>query len=103
MTDYELKGHRGTLVDGVFFTEGTLPASVARGRIHASQARQNGSLEQLKHKLAKAARRGGANVVMGFTYGQRSHGILMQILLWDSEGWYAAGTAAHVPGLDKYK
>ena len=92
MTDVE-----GAWFNDVFFTEAPCQGQrLHGGRINVEISRQNSNLRTVKAKLAAKVRKQGGNGLVGFSYGQKSHGILEQLftLKWDSESWHGSGYAA---------
>jgi hypothetical protein len=94
----EKYGVAGTILDGVFFTESLVAKAVVVGRVRTEISRQNSNLTEVKRCLARDATKMGANVVMGFCYGQRKHAWWENVLTlkWDTESWYGEGDAARV-------
>jgi hypothetical protein len=92
-------GIRGTLFDGIFFTEDpALHCRLTKKLLKVEISRQNASLQQVKKRLARLARDAGGNALVGFTYGQRSHSIWQQLFTfkWDTESWHGQGYAAAI-------
>ena len=92
----ERAGLSGNEVDGIFFSEGYAPPGVIVIRkISVSRNRQNSNLNEIKSMMAREARSAGANSIVGFKYGQRSHKWwqLVFTFKWDSEAWYGEGDA----------
>jgi uncharacterized protein YbjQ (UPF0145 family) len=94
----EKYGVAGTTLDGVFFTESAVPRAVVLGRVRVEVSRQNSNLTEVKRRMAHDARTMGANVVMGFRYGQRKHAWWENLLTlkWDTESWHGEGDAARL-------
>ena len=91
-------GVKGTVCDGVFFTEATIAESrIVRhmGHVKVEFSRQNSDLSEIKCALAAKAKANGANVIMAFRYGQRKHS-WWEALSWDSESWFGEGDMVHV-------
>ncbi len=82
-------GVKGTVQDGVFFTESPGVAGEPKGSVTVEINRQNANLFDVKAKMAAQARSRGADVIAGFTYGQKKH----YFRVWDSEHWFGKGTA----------
>lgn len=92
-------GLSGNEVHGIFFSEGFAPPGVkVIRRISVSRNRQNSNLNEIKTMMAKYARSAGANAIVGFKYGQRSHKWwqLVFTFKWDSEAWYGEGDAVNL-------
>ena len=91
----ELAGLRGNTFEGVFFTEEPAPPTAQPlGQVKIEISRQNSNLLEVKSQLARQARAKGANVIAGFTYGQRAHrGLRLLALKWDTESWHGEGLA----------
>jgi hypothetical protein len=92
-------GVAGTEVDGIFFTEAPAPPGTrVLAPIAVRKKRQNWDLARIKISMATEAARLGANAVVSFRYGQRSHKWYELMLpRWDTEGWYGEGEAAVLP------
>jgi hypothetical protein len=88
-------GAMGTMCDGVFFVEASIPSAEYRGAVSVEISKQNSNLTAVKEALAAQAKRLGANSVSEFTYGQKAHPWWEQILTfkWDTESWTGAGNA----------
>lgn len=88
-------GVKGTLCDGVFFTEDAIPGATRRKSVSVEISRQNANLGEVKRRLASAAKAHGSTAVQNFKYGQRAHRWWTHIidLKWDSESWYGEGEA----------
>jgi hypothetical protein len=91
-------GARGTIHDGIFFTEESIEGGEFLGEIDIRIGRQNANLGDVKQALARKAKQTGATAVANFRYGQRKHGP-MQLLnpfRWDTESWYGEGKAVKI-------
>lgn len=87
----------GTECDGVFFTEADLLTGTPKGRVHVEISRQNSNLAEVKRRLAREAKARGANVVAGWTYGQKGHSWLgLLAFKWDTESWHGEGRALFI-------
>jgi hypothetical protein len=89
-------GLNGTETDGIFFTESHAPPGTSiLYDISVRRNRQNSNLGEVKTLMAAEARRVGANAVVRFKYGQRSHKWWEQMFTfrWDSESWFGEGQA----------
>ena len=72
------------------------PPNVAPSkRISVTVNRQNSNLSEVKKRMASQAHQVGANSIVNFRYGQRSHKWwqLVFTFKWDSEGWFGEGDA----------
>lgn len=89
-------GVKGTMCDGVFFTETTVPGATIIRHLHLEISRQNSDLGEIKQSLAREARSVGATVVMNFRYGQKKHPWweLVFTFKWDTESWHGDGDVA---------
>ena len=89
-------GLRGNFHDGIFFSEQSASVGTMK-QIAVKKNRQNFSLTQIKDMMAKEARAVGANAIVDFRYGQRSHKWYQQIAIkWDTESWYGEGRAVNL-------
>lgn len=89
----------GTEVDGIFFTESLAPPGTpVLRKIDAHKSRQNSNLFEIKQLMARQANNAGANAIVGFRYGQRSHKWWQQIFTfkWDTESWHGEGQAVRL-------
>lgn len=97
----ERSGLTGNEFDGVFFSELLAPPGTSQlGTVLVTINRQNANLLEVKSRMAADAKRMGANAIVGFKYGQRSHKWWQLIFTfkWDSEGWFGEGTAVRLDG-----
>lgn len=94
-TEWPWQDLRSTFHDGVYFCESMPPGVKAIRRIDVNISRQNAHLEDVKAEMARSARASGANAIVGFRYGQRSHKWWQQVFTfkWDSESWFGEGEA----------
>ncbi len=94
----ERHGAKGTLCDGVFFTESAIPGANIAGHLKVEISRQNANLLEVKTKLAHQAKRIGAGSIMNFRYGQKKHAWWQQVFTfkWDTESWYGEGDAVKI-------
>jgi hypothetical protein len=95
----DLAGIKGTYFDGIFFTDEPVDQCRLSPRpFKVEISRQNANLHQIKQRLAMQVRKAGGNALVGFRYGQRSHGILQQVLTfkWDTESWHGEGYPARI-------
>lgn len=89
----------GAWFEGVYFTEAPLVAErIDEKLLHVEISRQNSNLRAVKKKLADAVRKRGGDALVGFTYGQKSHGVLQQVFTfkWDTESWHGSGYVARL-------
>jgi hypothetical protein len=88
-------GVKGTVYDGIFFTEGHIPGATVIRHLHVEISRQNADLRQIKERLAKEARDAGSATVVNFRYGQKKHPWwdLVFSFKWDTESWHGDGDA----------
>lgn len=92
-------GLSGNDFEGIFFSESLAPPTVATiGPVNVTINRQNANLLEVKSKMAADAKRMGANAIVSFKYGQRSHKWWQLIFTfkWDSEGWFGEGIAVRL-------
>lgn len=87
-------GQRGTVVDGVFFTEGAL-SGTNLGLVQVKIGKQNSNLSEVKQRLAREVQSRGGNALAYFTYGQT--GRKWWKIGWDDEDWHGAGTVVDMP------
>jgi hypothetical protein len=89
----ELGGLKGNYHAGVFFSEQASGATTLTP-ISAKKNRQNFTLTQIKDMMANQAKAAGANAIVDFRYGQKSHKWYQHSLIkWDSEAWFGEGRA----------
>lgn len=86
-----------TLVDGVYFTEGTLEGE-ALGQITLKAPTQNTTLAECKKLLAAKARLSGANAVTQFQYSQRADKGA-NLFKWDTERLNLSGMLVKIHDL----
>jgi G:T/U-mismatch repair DNA glycosylase len=88
-------GVKGTLQDGIFFTEESIPSATAIQQIKVEISRQNSNLMEVKARMAAQAKQLGANAIMSFKYGQKPHKWYEQVFTfkWDTESWHGEGVA----------
>jgi hypothetical protein len=88
-------GVRGTVYDGVFFTEAQIPGAKVIRHLHVEISLQNADLGQVKRRLAAEARDCDATAIMNFRYGQKKHQWweLVFTFKWDTESWHGNGDA----------
>jgi hypothetical protein len=88
-------GVRGTICDGVFFTENAIPSAPVLRHVHVEVSRQNADLTEVKTRLAQQAKTLGATAIVNFRYGQKKHEWwkLMFTFKWDTESWHGEGDA----------
>lgn len=90
-------GVRGTVCDGVFFTESEIPGSSTVRRVEVEISRQNANLMEVKKRMAAEAKHSGSYAITSFKYGQRSHPWWqLAWLKWDTESWFGTGDAVRV-------
>lgn len=91
-------GTKGTVCDGIFFTESAIPGASVAEHVKVEISRQNANLFQVKTQLARKAKGIGASSIMNFRYGQRKHSWWQQAFTfkWDTESWYGEGDAARI-------
>lgn len=90
----ELGGLKGNFHAGIFFSEQSSGATTLK-QIAVKKNRQNFTLVQIKDMMAVDAKAVGANAIVDFRYGQRSHKwyqLAFQIK-WDTEAWFGEGRA----------
>jgi hypothetical protein len=92
----ELGGLKGNFHTGIFFSEQPCSAASLK-QISAKKNRQNFTLTQIKDMMAAEAKAIGANAIVDFRYGQKSHKWYQQTLIkWDSEAWFGEGRAVNL-------
>ncbi len=93
----EIHGVKGTLHDGIFFTEATIPGAKIIKHLRAEVARQNSTLAEVKGLLAADVKACRGTALMGFRYGQKKHDWTQLLSFkWDTESWYGEGDAVFV-------
>ena len=89
----EFGGLKGNFHQGVFFSEQSCSASTL-APIRISKNGQNFTLETIKNLMAAQAKAVGANAIVEFRYGQKSHKWYQQLQLkWDNMEWFGEGKA----------
>jgi len=88
--------------DGILFYEEVPPQAILGESISVSlggllRSSQLLGVSAVKSALAKKAKGRGGNAVVGFTYGQRSAGLLGSVLSRDDVVWYGKGAVAKMP------
>ena len=88
-------GVRGTVCDGIFFTESPISAASVLRHVHVEISRQNADLTEVKTRLAQQAKALGATAIANFRYGQNKHQWweLVFTFKWDTESWDGEGDA----------
>jgi uncharacterized protein YbjQ (UPF0145 family) len=92
----EMHGHvKGTVCNGVFFTEASVPTVPTIRHLQVRISRQNANLTDVKERLAAQAKALGASAIVNFRYGQRKHEWweLVFTFKWDTESWHGEGDA----------
>jgi hypothetical protein len=91
-------GVKGTVCDGIFFTEQAIPSSSIIRHLHVEISRQNSNLNDVKEKLAAEASSIGATAIANFRYGQKAHERweLVFTFKWDTESWHGEGDAVKI-------
>lgn len=91
----ERLGVKGTLVEGIFFTESSIQNTMPIKHLHVEISRQNSDLGEVKRLLAKQATSIGATAIINFRYGQKKHTWFQQAFTfkWDTESWHGEGDA----------
>ena len=91
----ERYGLKGTICEGIFFTESSVPNIPKLQHLHVEISRQNSNLAEVKETLARKVKTVGGNVLMNFSYGQKKHQWweLVFTLKWDTESWHGEGDA----------
>ena len=93
----ERHGVKGTVKDGVFFTEAAIPQARIIKHLHVEISRQNATLSELKARLAEEVRNCGGTALMHFRYGQKKHHWTELLAFkWDTESWHGEGDAISV-------
>ena len=92
-----------TIFEDIVFVEGDFPGAVRYSAIKSDKTRGFGtqlkSLADIKHALAEKAKKGNANAVLDFEYGQKSRFFLS----FDNVGYWGSGVAAVIPQSDYEK
>ncbi len=88
-------GIKGTEKDGIFFSENAPTSFRILKYIKVEISGQNSNLIDIKREMAIKAKEVGANSIINFQYGQRSHKWweLLFTFKWDTEFWYGEGKA----------
>ncbi len=90
----ERHGVKGTVQDGVFFTESSIPQAKLVKHLHVEISRQNSTLSELKARLAAQVKECGGTALSTFRYGQRKHHWTeLFAFKWDTESWHGEGDA----------
>jgi hypothetical protein len=91
-------GVRGTVYDGVFFTEAHIPGTKVIRHLNVEISRQNADLSEVKQRLAAGAHDCDGTAIMNFRYGQKKHHSweLLFTFKWDTESWHGSGDAVKV-------
>ena len=91
-------GVKGVVLDGVFFTEASIPNATPIQRLHVEISLQNSNLNEVKQRLAQEVKRIGGNAIMNFSYGQKKHEWweLFFTFKWDTESWHGEGVAVRI-------
>ena len=90
----ERHGVKGTVKDGIFFTESEIPRARVIKHLHVEISRQNATLAELKARMAEEVRACGGTVLMKFRYGQKKHHWTeLFAFKWDTESWHGEGDA----------
>jgi hypothetical protein len=90
----ERYGVRGTMQDGIFFTEAPIPGAKVLRHVHAEISRQNATLTEVKARLAADVKAAGGSALASFQYGQKKHSWSQLLALkWDTESWHGEGDA----------
>lgn len=90
-------GARGTIQDGIFFTEGTIAGARVIKRVHVEISRQNATLADVKARMASEVKNCGGTALSGFVYGQRKHHWTQMLAFkWDTESWHGEGDAVSI-------
>ena len=90
----ERHGVKGTIKDGIFFTEAAIPQARIIKHLHVEISRQNATLAELKSRLAEEVRSCGGTVLMQFRYGQRKHHWSeLFVFKWDTESCHRESDA----------
>lgn len=85
-------GVKGTVANGIFFTESAIRDAAVIKHISVEISRQNANLSEVKARLAGIARDLGGSAVMNFRYGQKAHPWWqLYALKWDTESWHGEG------------
>ncbi len=93
----ERHGVKGTLCDGVFFTESSIPQARVIKHLHVEISRQNSTLAEVKARLANDVRSCGGTALAQFRYGQKKHHWTELLSLkWDTESWHGEGGAVAI-------
>lgn len=88
-------GVRGTVCDGIFFTESAISSATVLRHVHVEISRQNADLTEVKTRLAQQAKALGVTAITNFRYGQKKHQWweLVFTFKWDTESWHGEGDA----------
>lgn len=88
-------GVKGTICNGIFFTEQAIPGATVIRHLETEISRQNSDLNEVKERLATDATSLGATAIANFRYGQKAHNRwdLALSFKWDTESWHGEGDA----------
>ena len=88
-----------TIFEDVVFVEGDFPGAVRDNTVKSDLRFDIGaqlkSLKDIKHNLAKQAKKKAMNAVLDFEYGQKS-----SFFAWDNVGFWGKGVLATIPNSD---
>ena len=87
-------GVKGTVHDGIFFSESSIPEAKLVKHVHVEISRQNSTLSEVKSRLASEVRACGGTALAAFRYGQKKHHWTQLVAFkWDTESWHGEGDA----------
>jgi hypothetical protein len=95
---FYVDGHRGDMVQGVFFTEGRPSIAKPIAECKTSSNVQNTNMDWLRERLAEQVRANGGNALIGFQYVQKAN-----VFSFSSVSWNASGTAAKIENLESFQ
>jgi hypothetical protein len=85
---------KGTVQDGIFFTEASINNAKIIRHLHVEISRQNSTLNEVKSRLAADVKSCGGTALMSFRYGQKKHDWTELLSYkWDTESWHGEGDA----------
>ena len=88
----ERHGAKGTVQDGIFFTEAVIRGAPVIKHLSVEISRQNSTLSEVKSRLAAEAKACGGTALMSFRYGQKKHHWTdLLSFKWDTESWHGEG------------
>ncbi len=94
----ERNGVKGTLAEGIFFTEQPVAGATVIRHLHVEISRQNSNLIEVKRRLAAEVKACDGTALSNFRYGQKKHEWWENVFSfkWDTESWHGEGDAIRI-------